>query len=332
MKPVVAITGPRDSGPGEREQMLERAAAVFAQLEVPDPTRVDVPGAGAGGGGPGDDGGALRAAVQMVVPALQSGSLFGDRSGVMVVDAQNLLKSECEVLADLVRSVSGDQVVAVFVAAGAVPAPLGKALRDVGETISIKKLRERDAGQWLVGAARERGLKLVDGAAEALVATFGSDVAAMRQALDQLAVDGGEITGDQVRDRFKNRPDEPVWHYTDALAAGDQGEALRRLADFLLHGHPLQLLASIESDLRKRSLAQIAPDRETFAEWIGANPTSYPVKKVWDARSRVRASDLHKALTALSRADLHMKTAPETTHRVTMERLTVALCRWYSRR
>ena len=27
--------------------------------------------------------------------------------------------------------------------------------------------------------------------------------------------------------------------------------------------------------------------------------------------------------------DLELKTAPESSHRVTMERLTVALCRWY---
>ncbi len=32
----------------------------------------------------------------------------------------------------------------------------------------------------------------------------------------------------------------------------------------------------------------------------------------------------------MARADLQLKTAPEPTHRVTMERLTVALSYWYS--
>jgi DNA polymerase III delta subunit len=311
--------------------MLERAAKVFAQLGVDDPTRIDVPGKGAGASDD-DTGGQLRNPVHLAVPALQSGSLFAGKSGLLLIDAQNLSRAECEVLADLVAAVDEDQVVAVFVSSGAVPAPLGKALKEHGETMTIKKLRERDAGEWLAGAARERGLHLGRDAAEAFVAVFGSDVAAMRQALDQLAVDGGEITGQQVRDRFKNRPDEPIWHYTDAVAEGDHGEALRRLEDFLLHGHPLQLLASLEGDLRKRALAQVAPDKETFAEWIGQSPSAYPVRKVWDARNRVRATDLHKALTALSKADLHLKTAPDTTHRVTLERLTVAMCRWYGPR
>ena len=53
------------------------------------------------------------------------------------------------------------------------------------------------------------------------------------------------------------------------------------------------------------------------------------MKKVWDARGRVRASDLQKAVASLAKADLQLKTAPEATHRVTLERLTVALCRWY---
>jgi DNA polymerase III delta subunit len=328
MKSIVVISGPRDSGPGEREQALDRAAKVFTQLGVDDPTRIDVPGKGAGSVDS-DGTGQLRNAVQHAVPALQSGSLFAGKSGLLVVDAQNLLKAECEVLAELVEASDHESVVAVFVALGAVPAPLGKALRTHGESISVKKLRERDATDWLTGAARERGLRLDRDAVEAFVAVFGSDVAAMRQALDQLAVDGGEISGKRVRDRFKNRPDEPIWHFTDAIAKGDSGEALRRLEDFLLHGHPLQLLASLESDLRKRALAQVAPDRETFADWIGQKASAYPVKKVWDSRGRVRASDLHRALTALSKADLHMKTAPETTHRVTLERLTVAMCRWY---
>jgi hypothetical protein len=34
---------------------------------------------------------------------------------------------------------------------------------------------------------------------------------------------------------------------------------------------------------------------------------------------------------AIAKADLTLKTQPEPTHRVTLERLTVAMCRWMSR-
>jgi DNA polymerase III delta subunit len=325
VKSIVAISGPRDAGPGERDLMLQRAAAVFDQLEITDVTRIDVPSRGSGDDA---DAGPLRIPVQAAVPALQSGSLFGDRSGLLVVDAHSLLKAEAEVLAELVALADPSAVAAVFVAAGTIPAPLGKALRQTGEAITIKRLNERGASDWLVQAARDRRLRLHGDAVEALILRFGTDVASLGQALDQLAASGDEISADAVLGRFKNRPDEPAWLYMDSVAAGDRGEALRRLADFLQHGHPLVLLATISNDLRRRSLASAAPDYDTFATRDGG-ARNYGMEKVWKQRNRVKAVDLRLALDAVARADLTMKSAPEATHRVTMERLTVALCRWY---
>ena len=327
MKQLVTITAPRDSGPGERQLMMERAAAVFAQFEIEDPVRIDVPAKGSESG---DDSG-LRHGLDGLVPALQSGSLFGDRSGVLVVDAQNLLKAEAELVAELVSHLGDDSVVVVFAASGAMPSPLAKTLKPIAEGISISKLRERDAGDWLSTAARSRGVKIHGDGAAALLQHFGSDTAALGQALDQLAAAGEEATADAVANRFRSRPDEPMWHYADAVAAGDVATALRRLADFLAHGHPLQLMAFTEGEVRRRSLAAAAPNLATYAEWVGGAPESYPVQKAWRRRSDSSESDLALALDALSRADVLLKTAPESTHRITLERLTVALCRWVGR-
>ena len=57
--------------------------------------RVDVPAPLAGSDEAGD--GAMRADLEAVVPALQSGSLFGGQEGVLLVDAQSLLKAEAEI-------------------------------------------------------------------------------------------------------------------------------------------------------------------------------------------------------------------------------------------
>jgi hypothetical protein len=46
-------------------------------------------------------------------------------------------------------------------------------------------------------------------------------------------------------------------------------------------------------------------------------------------RGKVRESSLRRAQEALVRADRVMKTQPEEVQRVTLERLTVALCLWY---
>lgn len=307
--------------------MFDRADEIFAAAGVDDHDRIDVPGRGATEPSEAQ----LREPVQGIVPALQSGSLFGGSSGLLVVDAQNLQKSEAEVIAELAGVADQDAVTAVFLAAGAIPSPLAKVLKERGETVSIKKMRERDAARWLGEAAKERGLRLEPEAVAVLVRHFGSDVAALGQALDQLAVDGGTVTAESVEGRYVNRPDEPMWLLADAISDGKEGEALRRLADFLEHGHPLVVLSFLEGEVKKRSLAAIAPDVDTYATWVGASASTYPVKKVWDQRSRTRSDSLRRSLDALARADLQIKTAPEETHRVTLERLTVAMCRWLGR-
>lgn len=325
MTALNAIVGPRDSGPGERQEMLLRARRILDEAGVDDVERIDVPGRGAGEVGDGS----LRVEVERLIPALQSGSLFGERRGVLIIDAQNLQRTEVEILADLMTGLDGQSVVVVLVSMGALAAALGRIVKVEGETHTVTKMRERDAIDWLRDAARNRKLKIDASVAATLILRFGSDVAALGQALDQLQEVEEPITAELVAARFRNRPDEPMWHFADAIAAGDTGAALRRLTDFLTHGHPLQLLAFLENDLRRRALAASAPDIETFAEWVGGSPDHYPTKKAWRARGAATEDDLRRALDAVARADINLKTMPEATHRLTMERLTVALTRWY---
>lgn len=308
--------------------MFDRALAILEAGGVTDHDRIDVPGRGAAET---PEVGGLREPVQGIVPALQSGSLFGDVNGLLVVDAQNFQKSEAEIVAELVTVADPAAVTVVFLTAGSIPAPLAGVLKERAGTISIKKMRERDAGRWLGEEARRRGIRIDPDAVAELVRHFGSDVAALGQALDQLGIGGETITAAAVEGRYVNRPDEPMWLLADAISEGKEGEALRRLADFLEHGHPLVVLSFLEGEVKKRSLAAVAPDVDTYASWVGASPQAYPVKKVWEKRGRTRSESLQRSLDALARADLQLKTAPEETHRVTLERLTVAMCRWLGR-
>lgn len=302
--------------------MLEEAERLLAADGVEDAQRIDVPAKGTGS----DDGSALREPVAAIVPALQSGSLFGGTTGIVVVDAQSLLKAEIDTIAELLSGSDPDSSAAVFVASGALPAPIKKVL--TGETISIKSITERDAASWLAAEAKERGLRIDQDARTEMLHRFGSDTSAMKRALDQLSVGGKTITADDVHERFTARPDEPMWFLGDAIMQGDSGEALRRLADFLHHQHPLILLSYLEGEVRKRSLAAVAPDYDTFASWAKVNPNSYATKKIWQSRTRANGEALSRSIKAIAKADLTLKTQPEASHRVTLERLTVAMSRW----
>jgi len=319
---LLIVSGPSGAGPGEREQMHELATAHLEKNDVDRDhvVRIDVPGRGAGEEGDG----ALRTELEPMIPLLQSGSLFGDRVGLEVVDAENLQKAEVETLVQLLHGADLATIEVVLVYGGAVP----KVIRDLGgQTVSVKKMWERQASQWLDEEVLARGLTLEKGASEALMKRFGTDTASMGQALDQLEETSGRITAELIMDRFKNRPDEPTWHITDAIGKGDVPTALRRLSDFLVHGHPLVYLAALESDLKKRTLAATAPDQETLKTWVGGSDRQ--ITRLWSQRGRVRESSLRRAQQALVRADRVVKTHPEEVHRVTLERLTVAFCRWY---
>ena len=319
---LLIITGPSSAGPGEREQMLDLASDHMVRHDVARDqiVRIDVPGRGAGEEGDG----ALRAELEPLVPMLQSGSLFGEAQGLELIDAQNLQKAEVQTLAELLEGADLAAIEVILLYGGAVP----KAIKSLnGQTISVRKMWERQATQWLEEQVEVRGLTLEKGADKALMKRFGTDTASMGQALDQLEETSGKITADLIMDRFKNRPDEPTWHITDAIEKGDVPTALRRLSDFLVHGHPLVYLAALESDLKKRSLAATAPDKETLKTWVGGSDRQ--LSRLWNQRGRVRESSLRRAQDALVRADRVVKTMPEDVHRVTLERLTVAFCRWY---
>jgi DNA polymerase III delta subunit len=320
---LLIVAGPASPGPGEREQMLEVAAKhlVDRGLSRDQVVRIDVPGRGAGESGDG----ALRSELEPMIPLLQSGSLFGDSVGLELIDAQYLQKSELETFVELIQGADLQTIEVVLVFGGAVPKAIGNL---GGETVSVKKMWERQAGLWLDAEIKERGLDLDKGAGGALVKRFGTDTASMGQALDQLEGTRGRITAELILDRFKNRPDEPTWHITDAIGSGDVATALRRLSDFLVHGHPLVYLAALESDLKKRSLAAAAPDQATLKTWVGGSDRQ--LARLWSHRGRVRESSLRRAQQALVRADRVVKTHPEEVHRVTLERLTVAFCRWYT--
>jgi DNA polymerase III delta subunit len=306
--------------------MLQAAAGHFAETGVDrgQVIRVDVPGRGAGEEGEGD----IRAELEPLIPLLQSGSLFGEPQGLEVVDAQNLQKAEVEMLSALLDAADLSSTEVVLISSGVIARPLANLAQGRGTTVSVAKMWERDVAKWLGDEIRRRKLQVDGDAAGALVQRYGSDTAGLGRALDQLAEVEGKITEEMVLERFRNRPDEPAWHITDAIGKGDVGEALRRLADFLVHGHPLVYLATLETDLKRRSLAAAAPDESTFKEWVGGG-SDRQLGIMWRQRSRVKESSLRRAQEALLRADRVVKTYPEEVHRVTLERLTVALCRWY---
>lgn len=309
----------------------QRALEFFEEvgIERSEVLRIHTPGKGQDS----DREGSLRSELAPLIPALQSVSLFGDITAVLLQEADQLQVGEAATLASLLPSVDPEATRLVVISEGAPPAQLAKAMAAAGaQRLEVKAVRERDAADWLATETKRRRMGMSIGSRVALLESFGTDLAAMAGALDQLESSGGALDEVSIRDRFRNRPDEPMWLYADALQAGDVGQALRRLSDFLVHDHPLQLLGYLEGDLRRRALARSAPNEATYAEWSGMKSNDWRVRRDWSRGKSLNTENLRKATEALGRADRVLKSSPEEVHRVTMERLTVALAIWYSGR
>jgi DNA polymerase III delta subunit len=301
------------------KEIVADAAASSTQVQ-----RVYVPDKGSGG----DGSSPLRPEVGAIIPALQSFSLFGDQQVVELIDPQNLLKAEAEAIAGLLANMDAELVLLIVMAKGKAPAVLDKALMAAGAVKEdFRQVRQRDAAGWLTSEARRRRIGMPAEVRDELFKVFGTDLAAISSALDQL--DGTEVTLEAVKGRFKNRPDLAPWDLTDAMDRGDVAGSLRLLSDYLIHSHPLQLVGFLERDLRRKSLALSADSVAQFAEWEGARPDNFAIKNTYTKARTLSHENLAKALSTLEKVDGALKHAPEATHLVLLERLVVAFCFWY---
>ena len=218
-----------------------------------------------------DQHGAFRHELLEIVPLLQSSSLFGQKQGLLLVDAQNLLSGEALALSELLGAIDSSAVAVAMVAVRSLPKAVAKKVKEVGRVESMRQLWENQVHGWLDRQSKEKGLRMGYQSRAALVQRFGTDRSALRRALEQLQGENRPITARMIMERFRNRPDQPVFRILDEILAGNTEGALRRLGDYLANarssdGRPYILLGTLESDLRLRLIASQAHDREHFRQ------------------------------------------------------------------
>lgn len=273
---VLAVIIPDRGGPGEREEALETARRHLRRTGVGGSQiiRMDVPssrGQAAPRAGVPDQHGAFRHELLEIVPLLQSSSLFGQKQGLLLVDAQNLLSGEALALSELLGAIDSAAVAVAIVAVRSLPKAVAKKVKEIGRVESMRQLWENQVHGWLDRQSKEKGLRMGYQSRAALVQRFGTDRSALRRALEQLQGENRPITAGMIMERFRNRPDQPVFRILDEILAGNTEGALRRLGDYLANarssdGRPYILLGTLESDLRLRLIASQAHDREHFRQ------------------------------------------------------------------
>jgi len=208
--PVYALVGP------DPFLQLLKLAEVLRDLPK-DAQRVDADGE--------------RAELAEVLDELRSFAMFGGGKVVVVRDADTFLTRFREQLEDYLAAPSDSATLVLRLASLPKSQRVFKAIDKVGMVVDCAP--PRDLARWVVDRARSvHRVTLDPDAARMLVELIGVDLGRLDSEIAKLAIDagdtGGRITAQKVGETVAFQREQEMWDMTNALAAGEPAEALRR--------------------------------------------------------------------------------------------------------
>jgi DNA polymerase III delta subunit len=214
LKPVYALVG---SDPFLQLQKLREITALLS----PDAQRVDFDGE--------------TAQLGDLLDELQSFAMFGGGTKLVTVrDADALITRYREQLEDYVHKPSSSATLVLRLSSLPSTQRIAKAIAKVGAIESCAP--PKDLVRWAIDhAKRAHQITLMPDAAKVLADYVGSDLGRIDTELAKLAIqcDGGKVSLDTVCANVAFTREREMWDLTNALAAGNVGEALSRWRQLL---------------------------------------------------------------------------------------------------
>ena len=208
--PVYALVGP--------DPFLQLLKLAEIQRDLPkDAQRIDVEGE--------------RAELAEVLDELRSFAMFGGRKVVVVRDADEFITRFRQPLEEYVAAPSDSATLVLRVASLPGNQRIHKAIARVGKVEDCSP--PKDLARWVADRARSaHGVVMDADAARMLVDLVGDDMGRLDNEIAKLAIDadetGGKVGAQKVSQTVAFQREQEMWDLTNALAAGDAAEALRR--------------------------------------------------------------------------------------------------------
>lgn len=209
-----------------------------------------------------------------------------------------------------------------------------KGWKDLEKNVAVVACDAPDPWQlqdWVADEARARGLKLPREELRYLVTEVGTDLRRLANEIEKLSLyaSGDRLDLETVAEVLGRGRAQSVFKFTDAVASGDAGSALRQLGRLLEEGEPplriLALLDRLVGQLRMAMDAQAAGKRDSsLAGLLGAPPSA--AKAIGERARRLDRGFLGRAVQALADTDRLLKSS-RLPHRVVMEGLVLSLAR-----
>jgi DNA polymerase-3 subunit delta len=179
-----------------------------------------------------------------------------------------------------------------------------RTVEKLGWTVQCAEIHPHRMAEWAVGLAKEKGLRLSEGAARLLAERTGSDPAHLRSALDQLALlshPGGAATEKEVA--FLPIPGigSGIFELQDQVGLRRVGPALRtlqRLEEGVDVGTLVMLYLRIRDLLGLAAIKEAGGGPGEAAQRLGMHP--FRVTGLWEQAGHFSPAELREALWGLS--------------------------------
>ncbi len=182
----------------------------------------------------------------------------------------------------------------------------------IARTVEYAPLAKGDVGSWIRTSAKEKKLKISDGAVSALAEAIGGDLWALHNELEKLGTYAGgeQIDEALVAEMVSAARETKVWDLADAIVAGNERKALTTLGRLLIDGEaPQLLLFMIVRQYRQLILVKDLRDRRVPQDEVAraAGVPAFRVANVAAIAGRYGWPVLRDAYARLLDADLSVK-------------------------
>ncbi len=271
-----------------------------------------------------------EAGAAAILEAQQNFSLLEVVGAVVVRLASKLNKADCEILAEeIARLPGGPPIVFWDVSLDKRIALFGDIARHGGE-VEFDALHRGDTREWAKREAHRLGHRLEAAAAPLLVELVGTDLLALRSALEKLSVAvgaGKPIDEVAVTRTVASARQHALWELQDAISARQATKAIRVFREIVEEGtEPPLIVGALFSHVRRLLLVREIPEgtpQYAAARELGVRDLK--VKDLIEAAPSFPPAMLRRAIDALADIDVGFKTG-RVDPIVAMEAWLLSLC------
>ena len=181
---------------------------------------------------------------ETVAAALSAMTFAMGRRFVIADGVERWKESDVDPVAAALTSADPETVTVAFFAReegrSKAPAKLHEAVTQAGGKVAAEmNVKGKELPNWVVGQAKDAGIRMDRNAARALIAQVGDRQQRLARELEKLALEhgrGATISADEVEESCATSAERKVWTLADALVDGDRKTALATLLELREQG------------------------------------------------------------------------------------------------